>query len=169
MGVTCVPRAAWGPESGAALQGTALGSGVWGLGCAMGTAPAGAGMDAGMFLALLLLGCGESRMGPGLQARSWSFCPPWWPWKCTGKGVNVFVTPLLGAREWWGSHCHCAGPCRGARRGHKSCDLVPGLGAKGTEPGMGAPGTGPALRLEQRVALEAQEGMGTLWAELGRL
>lgn len=31
MGVTCVPRATWGPGRGAALQGTALGPGVWAL------------------------------------------------------------------------------------------------------------------------------------------
>lgn len=101
-------------------------------------------------------------MWPGHQAWPLPLFPTWWPWKCrrkcNGKGADGFVTPTLCAR---GRRCRCAGPCRGARRGHQSWDLVPGLGARGTEPGMGAPGTGPAPRLEQKGALEAQEGMGT--------
>lgn len=104
----------------------------------------------GWLLALLSAGMWRAEgMQPGAQAWLRSLNPIWWSWKCTGKGTNGFVTPLLAASVRWDSRCHCDGPCRGARREHESWELVRmGLGAKEPDSGMpGAPGTYPALRL----------------------
>lgn len=173
MEVTAVPRAARRPERGTALQGTALGSGVWGLGfgvCHGHSFPwyrmVGAGMEAGMLLALLPAGIWRAAGHRGTRTPSLALAlvshvvalavhqeMQW-------KGGNGIVTPVLNARGWRGSHRG------GARRGHESWDLVPGPGAKGTEPGRGS-GEGSCTRLEQEVALEAQEGMGTLGQSWG--
>lgn len=147
--------------------------------------PGGQRWMRGWLLALLSAGVwrGAEGMRPGDPTWPRSL-GPWRPWKRRGKGANGFVTPLLAASMQRGCQCRCVGPCRGARRGRESLDLVRrGLGAKGTEPGtLGAPGTDPALRLEtelrhahrclpvpweQKMALEAQEGprpLGAGWA-----
>lgn len=104
----------------------------------------------GWLLALLSAGMWRAEgMQPEGQAWLRSLNPMWWSWKCTGKGTNGFVTPLLAASVPRDSRCHCDGPCRGARREHESWELVRrGLGAKEPEPGTpGAPGMDSALRL----------------------